>query len=346
MVWTRGDCCYGNAPVFLFFLIMYGIIMLEGVILLAYAKDNPHDKRHKELLSNKKSFLSLLRDCVKEPWVYELDEDSITKTNNSFILQDFSEKEADIVYEATLNGRTVIFYILLELQSKVDYRMPYRLLLYIVEILRHYYNHVDVNERDNKDFKFPVVFPIIFYSGKDSWTVPLNIKDMFSDYATFGDYVLNFEYMLISAKGYDNDTLKGFSSKLLGLILMLEKSKNDLEFYSSIRDNLDSIGTFDNEEKRVLSLCIKIMDIAYGYNKGDDIQRLLSDNQIEEVDKMLCDVIEYAKVEKEEIATNAKLEKAVEVARNMLIENIPIDVVARTTGLSREQIVEIEIAVM
>jgi len=325
---------------------MYGIIMLEGVILLAYAKDNPHDKRHKELLSNKKSFLSLLRDCVKEPWVYELDEDSITKTNNSFILQDFSEKEADIVYEATLNGRTVIFYILLELQSKVDYRMPYRLLLYIVEILRHYYNHVDVNERDNKDFKFPVVFPIIFYSGKDSWTVPLNIKGMFSDYETFGDYVLNFEYMLISAKGYDNDTLKGFSSKLLGLILMLEKSKNDLEFYSSIRDNLDSIGTFDNEEKRVLSLCIKIMDIAYGYNKGDDIQRLLSDNQIEEVDKMLCDVIEYAKVEKEEIATNAKLEKAVEVARNMLIENIPIDVVARTTGLSREQIVEIEIAVM
>ena len=313
--------------------------MLEGVILLAYAKDNPHDKRHKELLSNKKSFLSLLRDCVKEPWVYDLDEDSITKTNNSFILQDFSEKEADVVYEATLNGRTVIFYILLELQSKVDYRMPYRLLLYIVEILRYYYNHADVNERDNKDFKFPVVFPIVFFSGKDAWTVPLNIKEMFSDYETFGDYVLNFEYMLVNAKGYDNDTLKGFSSKLLGLVLMLEKTKNDLEFYSSIRDNLDSIGTFDNEEKRVLSLCIKIMDIAYGYNKCEDIQRLLSENQIQEVDKMLCDVIEYAKVEKEEIAINTKLE----VARNMLMENSSIDYIIRMTGLSREQVEEIKL---
>ena len=73
-----------------------------------YAKDNPHDKRHKELLSNKKSLLSLLRDCVMEPWVHDLDEDSIIKTNNSFILQDFSEKEADIVYEATLNGNKVI----------------------------------------------------------------------------------------------------------------------------------------------------------------------------------------------------------------------------------------------
>ena len=305
---------------------------------MAYAKDNPHDKRHKELLSNKKSFLSLLRDCVKEPWVYELDEGSIIKTNDSFILQDFSEKEADVLYEATLNGKKVIFYILLELQSKVDFRMPYRLLLYIVEILRYYYNQADVNERDNKDFKFPVVFPMVFFSGKDTWTVPFNLREMFSDYKTFGDYVLNFEYMLVNAKGYDNDILRGFSSKLLGLILMLEKTKNDLEFYSRVRENLDSIEAFDNEEKRILGLCIKIMDIAYGYNKGDDIQRLLSENQIQEVDKMLIDVIEYAKVEKEEIATNAKMEKAMEVAKKMLIENLPIDIVARTTELPREQI--------
>jgi len=119
---------------------------------------------------------------------------------------------------------------------------------------------------------------------------------------------------------------------------MLEKTKNDLEFYSSIRDNLDSIGTFDSEEKRVLSLCIKTMDIAYGYNKGDDIQRLLSENQIQEVDKMLCDVIEYAKVEKEEIATNAKLE----VARNMLKMNMPLESIADATGFTTKEIEGLE----
>ena len=185
-----------------------------------------------------------------------------------------------------------------------------------------------------------IVFPILFFSGKDTWTVPLNIREMFSDYETFGDYVLNFEYMIVNAKGYDNNDLKGFSSKLLGLVLMLEKTKNDLEFYSGIRDNLDSIGTFDNEEKRVLSLCIKIMDIAYGYNKGEDIQRLLNENQIQEVDKVLCDVIEYAKIEKEEIAINTKLE----VARNMLTENSSVDYIVRMTGLSRVQVEEIKLA--
>ena len=71
---------------------------------------------------------------------------------------------------------------MLELQSGVDYRMPYRLLLYIVEILRHYYNNADVRKRDNKDFKFPLVFPIVFFSGKETCTVPLNLRDLFKTF--------------------------------------------------------------------------------------------------------------------------------------------------------------------
>ena len=309
---------------------------------MTYAKDNPHDKRHKALLSNKKSFISLLRDCINEPWAYELDEDSITKTENSFILQDFSEKEADIVYEATLNGRKVIFYILLELQSTVDHRMPYRLMLYIVEILRHHYNHADVNERDNKDFKFPVVLPIVFYSGKDTWTVPLNLCNMFSGHEAFGSYALDFKYMLVDAKGYDDDTLRGFSSTLLGLVLMLEKAKNDVEFFSSLRDNLDAIAAMDSEEKRVLSMCVKIMDMAYGYNKGAAIGQLLNENRVKEVDSMLCDVIQYTKVEREELMARGelkgKLDAMLDVARKLLGMNMPIENIVMTTGLTANEI--------
>ena len=97
--------------------------------------ENPHDKRFKELFSNKKSFLSLLRDYIKDDWVNSLDEDSLKKSEKSFILQDFSELEADIVYEASLDGKMVIFYILQELQSYVDFRMPYR---YFCILLRSY----------------------------------------------------------------------------------------------------------------------------------------------------------------------------------------------------------------
>ena len=135
---------------------------------------------------------------------------------------------------------------------------------------------------------------------------------------------------------------------------MLEKTKNDLEFYSSIRDNLDTIGAFDSEERRVLSLCIKIMDIAYGYNKSDDIQRLLSESQIQEVDGMLCDMIEYAKIEKEELISQGisqglsqgisqgETRARLEVARNLLKMNISVENIAEATGLTASEVEELK----
>ena len=301
--------------------------------------DNPHDKRFKELFGNKRTFLSLLRDCVKGEWVKDIDENSLRKSANSFILQDFSEKEADIVYEAILNGRKIIFYILLEMQSRVDYRMAYRLLLYVVEILRHYYNNADVDERDNKGFVFPVVFPIVFYSGSDTWTVPISINKMFDGYEQFGSYVLNFDYLLLDAKGFEKDKLMTYSSRLLAVILLLEKSKSDVEFYDSFRHSLTDVQTFDDEERRIFNLFIKIMDIAYGRDRSTGIFDVLDQNRFEEVDTMLCDVIENAKNEKEQIQLKAKLD----VAKAMLLENSPIDFIIRVTKLSKEQIEAIEI---
>jgi len=49
-------------------------------------------------------------------------------------------------------------------------------------------------------------------------------------------------------------------------------------------------------------------------------------------------MIEYAKVEKEELISQGELKKAKESARVMLTDNSPIDYIIRVTGLSREQI--------
>ncbi len=93
--------------------------------------DNRQDKGYKYLLSVKKVFLELLRSFVRQGWVNEIDESNIVRVDKSFILQDFRDKEADLVYWIKMNDKDVIFYILMEMQSTVDFQMPYRLLLYI-----------------------------------------------------------------------------------------------------------------------------------------------------------------------------------------------------------------------
>ncbi|PTQ55691.1 MAG: putative transposase [Candidatus Carbobacillus altaicus] len=94
----------------------------------------PHDKGYKFLLSSKQAFLDLLRSFVPQDWVRQIDEAHLFRPDKSYILQDFKDKEADLVYlfkRAEEDDQPeVIFYILMELQSTVDYQMPYRLLLY------------------------------------------------------------------------------------------------------------------------------------------------------------------------------------------------------------------------
>ena len=70
--------------------------------------NNPHDTRQKELFSNKDAFISLLKDCVKAEWINDLDKESLRKCDASFILPDFKKKEADIVYEATINNHVFV----------------------------------------------------------------------------------------------------------------------------------------------------------------------------------------------------------------------------------------------
>jgi len=83
-----------------------------------------------------------LKSFVKQGWVEELDEEKITRVDKSFILQDFKDKEADLVYWVKLSDQDVIFYVLMELQSTVDFQMPYRLLVYMVEIWREFIKDV------------------------------------------------------------------------------------------------------------------------------------------------------------------------------------------------------------
>ncbi|WP_422664938.1 Rpn family recombination-promoting nuclease/putative transposase [Aneurinibacillus uraniidurans] len=58
----------------------------------------------------------------------------------------------------------VIFYVLLEMQSSVDFQMPFRLLFYMLEIWRDILKNTDKNEAVRKDFR------LVLYNGKQEWT--------------------------------------------------------------------------------------------------------------------------------------------------------------------------------
>src|SRR5690625_1463501 len=137
--------------------------------------NNEHDVGYKFLLSSKKVFLQLLRSFVNKDWVDQIEENQLEKTDKSYILQDFGEKEADLVYHLQIKDREVVFYVLLELQSKVDFQMPFRLLAYMMEIWRDILKNTHENKTKRKSFKLTIIYSIVLYNVINYWNERLNL---------------------------------------------------------------------------------------------------------------------------------------------------------------------------
>lgn len=131
---------------------------------------HPYDKAYKILLSNRAMFATLLHHFVPGDWVKKLDIDTLIRVDKSYVLSDYKEKEADLVYRAQLNGQEFYFYVLLELQSRVDFQMPHRLLTYMTEIWRDAQNNTPQFEKRRKSYKLPAIVPIVLYNGNAKWT--------------------------------------------------------------------------------------------------------------------------------------------------------------------------------
>ena len=160
-----------------------------------YKKDihHIHDKSYKDLYSKKEIATDLFKTLSNDSWVKYLKPEDLTLINKSYIASDYEETEADIVYKANINDSEVFFYILLEFQSTVDYRMPLRLLFYMCEILREY--SVNANHKKyDKSIKIPAVIPIVLYNGDEVWNVPREFRKMIYNEELFSNNILNFKY--------------------------------------------------------------------------------------------------------------------------------------------------------
>ncbi len=300
--------------------------------------NNPHDSGYKYLLSSKKAFVQLIRSFVKTGWAEQVDEASLVKIDKSFILQDFKNKEADIVYWAKLKDKEVIFYLLMELQSTVDYLIPYRLLLYMTEIWRDIFKNVSENEAKRKSFRLPVIVPIVLYNGQANWSVPIEFKDTLDSAKLFEDNVLNFKYLLVNVQEYEEKELLELSN-LIGSVFLLDKSNDLEEIIEHLKKLMVIIKDLEAEEFRLFTNWAgKILTRDVPSPKKETVSNFLKYTRPEEVEKMISNVERVIKKSLED-AGKQSLEK---VAKQMLLKGEPIDKIIEYTGLSREEIEKLQ----
>jgi len=238
-----------------------------------------HDLGYKHLLTHKKTFIQLLRSFVKEDWVNEIDESQVMLVDKSYILQDFREKESDIVYRLKIKDRNVIFYCLLELQSSVDYQMPIRLLFYMIEIWRDILKNTENHKIERKGFKLPSIVPIVLYNGVNNWTACRNFKEILDGNEMFSNHVLDFNYILFDVNRYKEEELLGFSNLTSGVFLLDQKIDSD-----QLKDRL----------VKLIKILKDLSDDEFGIFKGW-LKWILKPRISEELRSKIDDILENSK---------------------------------------------------
>ena len=315
--------------------------------------NNIHDRSYKDLYSNKEIFIDLVKKILNAPWAKELKAEQLTLVNKSYIASDYEENESDIVYRANVNGSEVIFYILLEFQSSLDYRMPLRLFFYISEILREYAKNAEHKAYDKK-LKIPAVVPLVLYNGKAEWDVPTSFRDIVKNEELFGDNIIDFKYNLFDVNNkYSKEELIKEKS-VTSAIFLLDQKIEPKEFL----DRIKTIALFFNSlnekelqvlkhwiensvEARLAKEAVKILN-----SSKEEVETMVASNAfiITEMEQQAQErgIKEGINIGIIEGIKEGKKETKEEVAINLLKLGINEDVVIKATELSVEKVRELK----
>ena len=304
--------------------------------------NNPHDNGYKFLLFSKKAFMELLRSFVKGGWAEQIDEASLVRVDKTFILPDFKNKESDVIYRARLKDKEVIFYVLLELQSSVDFLIPFRLLLYMIEIWRDIIKNVPREVAERKNFRLPVIVPIVLYNNKAKWSVPVNFKETLAASDLFGCQVVDFQYILINVHSYDEKQLLDLSS-LISAVFLVDQAEDLEEIIEWLKKLTVTVKQLDEEDFALFKRWTeRILTRNIQPEEKKEVANILLETRPEEVEQMISNVERvlkktYQDAEKKGIEQGIELSMS-KVARQMLIEGIDLEIIKRCTGLSDEEI--------
>ena len=238
------------------------------------AKDNYHDKGYKGLLSKKRNFIKFLRHFVKNECVKLIDESSLRLCDKGFVNALFKELESDLIYSAKIADRDVYFYVITELQSSVDFTMPFRVLRYIWAILEREFFSTPKDERKRAGFRLPLVVPIVFYNGEDGWNVTRNFKH----YLQGGDLlegVIDFEYTLVDINLLDKEyLLKNHDAICAAIAVDKVRGKGSEQLFSILSEIRRFKSGFVPEELEDLLTWLKQI-LGYCVESDEDVEKII-----------------------------------------------------------------------
>ena len=130
---------------------------------------------------------------------------------------------------------------------------------YEKEMNRLHEKDKSIKTKEQKDFRYPVILPIVYYEGKKEWTAFREFKGRIWMQEEFAQYIPNFSYELIQLKNYSNEALLAHKDEI-SLIMMFNKlqDKEDIDEIRKIEPQ-DIEAIVSNTPEYLLEVVAKVI---------------------------------------------------------------------------------------
>ena len=308
--------------------------------------NNEHDKVFRKILSDKIEVTKFLNEQLK----INLKPGDIEQYNSSYINTLMQNEEADVVYK--LKSKNEFF--LIEHQSKVDYRMQFRILKYEMAIIE---SAIDEKECKKKDYLYPRVNAIVLYTGKQKWNVSKTFNE--AQVTSILEKAIEFaKYILVDINNYTEEKLLETPS-FMTKALLIEKAKDNEQIANYIEKiveiiNKDKENYSDNMKEIFKIMLTQIIKNKIGKEKTDEFLNKLNIGGDEDMMAVFETIQQdnkriYRRGKKDGIVEGIKqgisqgiMQKSIEIAKKLLKENFSKEKVANLTGLSEKEIEKIK----
>ncbi|EMN90201.1 Rpn family recombination-promoting nuclease/putative transposase [Leptospira weilii] len=297
---------------------------------------NPHDRLIRETFQDKKEAAIFFKNTLPSEVVKLLDLENLELSESSFISEELKQEQTDLLFQIPLkSGNKLNVYLLFEHKSYLENAIYIQLLGYLTEIYR--------NQQRNEE-SLSVVIPFVFYHGEKEWKLGDRFLDQFvltsQEAEILKDFIPDFKIDLFDLKGIElKKKLESITFQVtLGVVQKIREG--DLELISHLPGLFSLLLGIEEESKRVAILRKLLLYIYWVRDlKPSELKGVLQRSKLEQYEELTVTTAEKLISEGIQQGIEKGVQQGkIETARNMLSEDIQLDVVLRITGLSEQDL--------
>jgi len=246
--------------------------------------------------------------------------------SNSQVLTELISKFFIFIYP---EGQILSYiYILVEHQTQPKKLMPFRILKYLVSIWDLHLKATKITKKSH----LPIVYPIIFYTGRNKYKYSTCLFDLFSDNKLAKDILCNPCQLIDLSQISDTElTLQPWYGMFASVMKHAHDKKNTLEFLKQLTKNLQPLAKLKGID--FIYILLRYIIKTYDVDEQNFIKTVKTNLPFVEEETMT--VAEQWRQQGMQQGMQIGEQKALEtVAANLLKQGMSDDKVSAFTGLS------------